>query len=218
MPTYHTVKQGEYLSKIALKYGFANYLTIWDHPENAQLKKKRKNPNILFPGDRLYIPEKDYKEVTCSTQQRHSFRLKTKPLMLRIMLKDFGNQAICDTKCELLVESEVYKLTTDSKGFIEQEIPRTSESGKLNLKDAETGVDIEVYFKIGHLDPVEEVSGQSARLNNLGYNAGPADEQLDEEQFRSALEEFQCDYMGKNDVDGICGPKTQAKLLDVHGC
>ena len=45
------------------------------------------------------------------------------------------------------------------------------------------------------------------------------------EQLESAIEEFQCDFMGNNDlatiqqvVDGICGPKTQAKLLEIHGC
>jgi hypothetical protein len=70
---------------------------------------------------------------------------------------------------------------------------------------------------IGHLDPVSEASGQKARLNNLGYFAGAMDED-DDARFRSAVEEFQCEHMGKGSVDGVCGPKTQAKLEDVHGC
>jgi len=55
---HHTVVQGEHLSSIAKKYGFSSYKTIWDHGQNADLKKKRQNPNVIFPGDRLFIPDK----------------------------------------------------------------------------------------------------------------------------------------------------------------
>jgi hypothetical protein len=79
--------------------------------------------------------------------------------------------------------------------------------------------------KIGYLDPVEEVSGQVARLANLGYYVGALD-QPEPDQLRSAIEEFQCDHFPeprRSDgvpvaVNGICDPKTQAKLQEVHGC
>jgi hypothetical protein len=37
----YTVKQGDYLSKIASEHGFFDHTTIWNHPANAELKKKR---------------------------------------------------------------------------------------------------------------------------------------------------------------------------------
>jgi peptidoglycan hydrolase-like protein with peptidoglycan-binding domain len=52
------------------------------------------------------------------------------------------------------------------------------------------------------------------RLNNLGYRAGDTTDANDS-AFKSAVEEFQCDYALA--VDGICGPNTQGKLKDVHG-
>jgi hypothetical protein len=72
-----------------------------------------------------------------------------------------------------------------------------------------------IPFKIGDLDPVLETSGQVARLNNLGYFAGDLSNP-DPATFQSAVEEFQCDK--SLTVDGICGPATQAKLSQVHGC
>jgi hypothetical protein len=72
----------------------------------------------------------------------------------------------------------------------------------------------ELGLKLGHLDPVEEISGQVWRLNNLGYRAGDTTDANDS-AFKSAVEEFQCDYALA--VDGICGPNTQGKLKDVHG-
>jgi LysM repeat protein len=47
MTTRYTVKQGDHLSSIAHEYGFPDYQTIWNHADNAQLKQKRKNPNVL---------------------------------------------------------------------------------------------------------------------------------------------------------------------------
>ena len=63
---------------------------------------------------------------------------------------------------------------------------------------------------------MSERSGQQERLRNLGYLADPLPGDDPEELFRIAVEEFQCDH--KLAVDGKCGPATQAKLRDVHGC
>src|SRR5262249_8508870 len=96
----------------------------------------------------------------------------------------------------------------------------TAERASLIIKDPQTPLDdVVIPIKVGHLDPVEEVSGQQARLNNLGYFAGPLEGKTEEENqalFLSAIEEFQCDHGLR--VDGICGPQTQAKLKEVHGC
>lgn len=209
MVTEHIVKQGEYLSRIAAQYGFADYRTIWDHPENAELKQKRQNPNVLYPDDRIYIPDKQVRQESRPTEQRHRFKVRLQKVLLRMVVKNIDDQPIANTECELQVEGNVFQLTTDSNGLIEQPIPKTAESGKLTL------LDVEVPVQIGHLDPVEEVSGQQARLNNLGYNAGEVGG-TNEEQLRSAIEEFQCDH--ELTVDGICGSDTQAKLKEVHGC
>lgn len=208
MPS-HIIKQGEHISKIAEKYAFRDYQTIWNHPDNAALKQKRQNPNVLFPGDELFIPEKQVKKVSCATAKKHRFQVQGQKIMLRLVLRNLDSQPVANTPCELQVEGKLYRLTTDGAGLIEQLIPKTAEEGKLKIEGAE------VSIKIGHLDPVDELTGWRARLNNLGYNAGTSDDPADP-QMRSAVEEFQCDYELK--VDGICGAQTQAKLKETHGC
>ena len=127
----------------------------------------------------------------------------------------------------LTVENDSKKFTTGSDGKHQEEISETTGTGKLLDKGkpgAKFRIEREIPLKIGHLDPVDEISGQMARLNNLGYNAGdpdapPGKSDEDKErstQLQSAIEEFQCDHDLK--VDGACGKKTQEKLLDVHGC
>lgn len=208
MPT-HIIKQGEHISKIAEQYQFNNYQTIWEHPQNAELKRKRQNPNVLLPGDQLFIPEKEVKKVACTTAQKHRFRVQSQKVMLRIVLRDLNSEPIANTPCKLEVEGTVYQLNTDGKGMIEQLIPKTAESGRLSFRR------MVIPIKIGHLDPVEEISGWRARLNNLGYNAGTSDDPKDPLML-SAVEEFQIDYELK--LDGICGQQTQAKLKEIHGC
>jgi len=216
--TEHIVIQGDYLSKLARKYGFSDYRTIWDHPNNAELKKKRQNPNVLLPGDKLFIPPKESKEESRPTEKKHRFEVKQKKLMLRLTLEDAFFKPIANAKCELTVEGQTLKLVTDGKGQLEHEIPSDAEKASLVIKDSQTPINDQfLSIQIGHLDPVDEISGQKARLNNLGYFAGPLDKE-DEDLFRSAVEEFQCEHMGPSAVDGKCGPKTQAKLKQVHGC
>lgn len=219
MATYHTVKQGEHLSRIAWQYGFTDYHVIWDHAENAALKQKRQNPHVLFPRDQLFIPDKQDKEVPGSTEQRHRFQVRQPTLKLRLVLEDMYEKPIANAPCELRVENQTQPMTTDSDGHIELSIPITAERAQLTIQDPQTPLTgVVMPIQIGHLNPVEEVSGQQARLNNLGYFAGPFEDQSQEESadsFKSAIEEFQCDQGLV--VDGICGPKTQAALKKAHG-
>lgn len=216
MSDVHIVEQGEHLSQIAKVYGFPDYKILWDHPENANLKKLRKNPNILFPGDEVFIPDKEEKEESGSTDKRHTFVVDKETLKLRLVLEDIYEKPISGAQCALLVGDQTFQLTTDGKGKLEQDIPLDAQEATLVIRGDQTPFQNEIIpIKIGHLDPVEEISGQVARLNNLGYFPGPLDGS-DPDAFQSSVEEFQCDHSLK--VDGDCGTNTQTKLKEVHGC
>jgi hypothetical protein len=207
MPS-HTVVQGEFLAKIARNYGFTDYLPIWTYGPNSDLRKERTSPNVLLPGDQLEIPEKNVSTTSGATEQLHRFRLKGQPLSLCIVLLDMSDNPIADESCTLVVDAEEFELTTDGDGSIKQEIPTDTKQAELRI------LDMVIPLLVGHLDPVCVPSGQEARLENLGY-AVTSDDESDEQAFQGAVEEFQCDKGLV--VDGICGPKTQAKLEDVHG-
>ncbi|MBI4953975.1 MAG: LysM peptidoglycan-binding domain-containing protein [Myxococcales bacterium] len=50
----YTVRPGDYLVKIAAEHG-TTWQAIWDHPSNAELRRRRGSPDILYPGDVLAI-------------------------------------------------------------------------------------------------------------------------------------------------------------------
>jgi len=216
VPTEYVVKQGDYLAKIARDHGFTDYIRLWNAPENARLRQKRKNPNVLFPGDVVAIPDRDSKHEDGQTQTRHTFRLKNPSLKLRVALEDAFRKPVRNAACQLAVDGKFFKLQTDGSGKLEHEISPTAQRADLVIRDADTPFkDVVLKLKIGNLDPVDTFSGQVGRLMNLGYLTAPV-EDANDPLFESAVEEFQCDQTMT--VDGICGHQTQAKLLQVHGC
>ncbi len=214
MATRHLVQQGEHLSQLAGLYGFRSYKPIWNHPENAELRRVRPNPNVLLPGDQVYIPDKSQKVEACPTDRSHSFKLAKGQLRLRLVLRDFDNKELTNLQCEIKVDGVSTSLTTDARGRVEVPISPTAKEATLVFKDPLLPFNLSVPIKIGFLDPVTEISGQQGRLSNLGYIASPLEE-VDDTIFAHAVQEFQCD-LGLP-VTGVCDGATQAKLKEIHG-
>lgn len=210
MPKNHNVVQSDHIARIAEKYHFFDYTIIWDDGANADVKSKRTNPNILYPGDVVVIPDKTPKTETRPTTRTYVFKVKPQPLQIRLKILDYdGEPAVGDLKYKVEGDSGTVAMTN---GLFRKPIDRAWQNGSLRVDKLNI---LDVPMKIGWLDPVEYQSGQVARLNNLAYNAGVV-ESVDPLQFRSAVEEFQCD--NGLDVTGECDATTQAKLKEIHEC
>jgi N-acetylmuramoyl-L-alanine amidase len=185
----HCVQQGECLSTIAARYGVGRCQALYDHPDNADLRKTRPNPNILCPGDKVFIPEKgEPKRVDCCTEKRHRFMVKIPRTGLRVVLEDPDENPLAGKKYVIKVGEKEIQGVTGADGLIETDVPLNeciaSLSAWLYIED--TGdPDFESELLIGHLDPVSTVAGIQARLKNLGFHC---------------------------DVDGLLGPQTKAAI------
>src|SRR5262249_58117346 len=100
MSKTHVVEQGEHLSGIAAENGFSNFETIWNDPNNADLKKLR-DPHVLFPGDKVFVPDLVAKDSPAPTDKVHRFVLSTQRVFLRLRIHDHDNQPIKNAPCEL---------------------------------------------------------------------------------------------------------------------
>jgi hypothetical protein len=213
---HYIVKQGDYLAKIANEHGGLDWSTIWLHPENKELRDKRKSPHVLYPGDALHIPEREKRTENAATDTKHRFKTAGGPLKLRLVLRDLNFEPIANRKCSLFLDGVKHDLVSDGDGLVEVTLPPATKAAQLVF--GAPPQTLELPLLVGHLDPVDTPTGQKARLNNLGYFAGSLAKE-DEALFKSAVEEFQLERMGGGAaVDGKCGPKTQAKLKEAHGC
>lgn len=201
MSKTRTVQDGEHLSGIAAEEGFGNFHTIFDHPENADLKNNR-DAHVLFPGDQVFVPDRQDRDESRSTDAAHQFQTDIPPLFLRCRLLDVNGTPITNATCNLTIDSAaVPDVTTDGKGILEQQIGRPAKIAAITAhlpppKAADPDAappDVTVVFdvRIGRLNPETKCSGQQARLNNLAYFAGFTVKDL--EQLLWATEEFECD-------------------------
>lgn len=189
MSVQYVVKQGDCLSSIAKQFGFPDWRRIYDDPQNAAFKKKRPNPNLIFPGDVLAIPDRQAKQETRPTTARHTFRAKRSKARVRIKVKDQDDKAFAGKKYRLVVGGRTFEGNIGQDGLIEHPIEPDAGAGALTVwLDGDTSRPGIVWnLKVGHLDPVEENTGIQARLKNLGFDCGV--------------------------IDGIVGPKTRAAIL-----
>jgi N-acetylmuramoyl-L-alanine amidase len=182
MPTPYAVQQGDCLSSIGKQFGM-NWKTIWNDGHNADLKSLRKDPNVLYPGDQLIIPDLNPRTENGASGQRHKFVRKGVPakLKIRVQLLAAGKaKQLSGEQYELHVDGKTSKGSLDGSGMLTLSIPPDASSAYLRVRGRS------IPLTLGTLDPVDTVSGQQARLNQLGYNCG--------------------------DVDGIAGPKTEAAM------
>jgi N-acetylmuramoyl-L-alanine amidase len=203
----HVIEQGECLASVAAQHGF-DWRTLWDHPNNADLKKKRKDPNVLFPGDVVFVPEKEIRKEKLPTGKRHRFVHKGVLETLRIRLIDELDRPRAKIAYELRIGDESRYGTTNEDGELIEPIPPHTREAKLNIG----GEDI--TLRIGDLDPPDTISGAQARLTNLGYDAGPSDG-IAGPRTGEALRHFQ-EAFGIEPT-GELDDKTIAELRDRNG-
>ena len=211
MTVQHTCEKGDSMPKIADEYGFSDYHTIWDLPDNAELRQRRPNPNVLAAGDRVVIPDKQDKQLTAATGQKHAFTLKGKATHLRLKLLDFAGTPLRTAQVQLTVDGNTSTVTTDADGLLDQVVPPGAPSATLTADAIGT-----LEVQIGHLDPVDQRSGLLGRLYNLGYVPGADEVEVDADALRFGIELFQADQ--KLAIDGDDTAAVEAKLKEIYGC
>jgi hypothetical protein len=215
VPIPYTVKQGDCLSRIAAAFGFADWRTVYDAPANADFRKKRPNPNLIYPGDVVVIPDKEQRGFDVTTGARHRFKLKRPATWLRLVVD-------VDAPHRYLLEVGTTRArgTTDGSSPIEEKVDPLVTQGVIRLwPDAGDAPDdppedaIRWSLAIGSLDPIEEVSGVKGRLLNLGYYDGAVDDQVDAPTV-SSIRRFRENHglEIKDDID----EELRNKLVEMH--
>ena len=202
-----TINQGDDIAKLAHEYGhFPD--KIWNHPENAALKAKRKTPNQLMPGDEVFVPDLELRQENKATDQKHKFKRKGTPHKFRIQLKRLGKPRKNEDYV-LEIDDKQKTGKSDGEGVIEEWIPGNAKSGRLVLQGGKEVIPL----RLGDLNPVDEISGIQQRLNNLGFKCGSESGEMDD-QTRRALIRFQEAY--KLEASGDRDAATIAKLRELY--
>ncbi len=215
MSHIHIVQPGDYLISIAEQYRISDWKKIYDHPDNDEFRKKRKNPNVIFPGDSIVIP--DWEEGLCegSTEKKHRFRKTSCEQVLRVKLRNTDGNPISDTSFVLVINGLPYEGITDGDGLVESRIPVDAQMGILRVGGHTWDL------SIGHLNPLRPecadngISGAQGRLLNLGYDVGDIDGKHGPKT-EAALKQFQTHY--SIEVTGQLDDTSREELEQAYGC
>jgi hypothetical protein len=204
----YVVQPGDCMQSIAYEHGFV-WKTLWNLPDNAELKRRR-DPNVLLPGDRVTIPEIRLREEARPTDQRHRFRLLGAPSLFRLRFLDDKQQPRSGVAYVLMIDGQTTSGSLDAQGSLDVSIPSNASRGTIRLQ---TDPDPETYpLNFGHLDPDSSPTGVRGRLNNLGFSCA-SDGDWDED-LRGAITRFQ---MARNlQPTGQLDDQTRQALKQGH--
>jgi N-acetylmuramoyl-L-alanine amidase len=228
----HVVQPGESPSQIAASYGFEDWLTIYQHADNASLRQKRSQPNAIFPGDVVAIPKLEPKVYILATGKRHRIVKPRPKVKLNVTVKDGAGEALAGKKFELRSPdlAEPIEGTTTGDGHAQCNPPIDLVEAQFVVWDSDdkTGIRHVWDVELAGLFAPETEQGLRQRLNNLGYHAGEKSKESDVEPddddeangarsdpLSLAIAAFQQD-MGL-DVTGIIDDDTRARLVAEHG-
>jgi len=137
---HHEIQQGDCVESLAIEHG-QFWQTVWNHPDNRELRRRRENPNVLLPGEVLFLPGIRLKEMSGATELRHRFRRRAVPshFEVRLLRED---QPRAGEHFVLVVDGQLYSGETDADGRLRIPIPPSAR--KAELRVGQPG-DVETY-------------------------------------------------------------------------
>lgn len=210
MPIKHVVEEGEGITFIAAEYGFLPD-TIWNMPENADLRQQRKQPEQLQPGDVVFVPDvRRLKDHPVPPGEAAKLVRKGIAPQLNMKLLDDKGEPRANEPYTMQVGTSLISGTTDAEGWVRQTVTPSMKSATLFLKN---GAEV-VKLKPNHLPPVQSIKGVQSRLSNMGHLPDPVDGVMTPATM-AAVKKFQQEA-GLPDT-GKLDPATIKKLEELHG-
>lgn len=228
----HEVHARECMARIAFRYTFRSRDTLWLHDCNAPLRDTGRDPDVLWPGDRVKILARDDRGEDADTGRRHPFVVRTAERWLRLVLHDVFRRPLVSVPYVLeLRGGPTLSDTTGEDGSMQEIIPPWVTEGVL------TAGNLVWPIAIADLRPVKNApdggdEGVLRRLRNLGCPAGrdavarPSTESRtdgdESAQDQESANRFDADvFMHQVAMDwrpsGELDDETRARVIDEFG-
>jgi hypothetical protein len=181
----HVVQQGEHLRGIAFRRGVTPD-TIWSHPKNEALTKQRKNRDMLCPGDLLFVPGEPPEPLALSVGTVNAYQATVPKTPVKVHFDPKASE-VANKPFEVHGAGGEKPLTgtVSGDGAVEFDVPVNVRWVEVVIPDA----GIRTSIHVGDLDPIDEPSGVTQRLRNLGLL--PLKGDVSDEDIAAALRTLQ---------------------------
>ncbi len=113
----YVVAKGDWLDKIARNHGLASWKDIYYHPKNAGFRKLRPDPNLIYPGDKVWVPESPKKGHKTGTG-KSPIGVKKLVANLEVTVKDKTDGKAIEKVTVQILLPEFIKDVTDASGKV----------------------------------------------------------------------------------------------------
>lgn len=168
----HTIVEGECVLSVAFEHGHF-WETVWHDPQNAALRTRRQNPNLVMPGDEVVIPDLRAKTVSRMTGAQHQFRRRGVPARFTVRFNDAAGVPRAGIPYVLRIDGKELRGVTDLEGTVSCTLAPNASAGRLVLGEGDGAEAYELVLR--SLGPIDTVRGVQARLCNLGWFEGEVD-------------------------------------------
>jgi len=214
MPS-HTAKPGDTIIALANANGWKSADDLLNDSGNSSLKESRTDPGVLLPGDVVTIPTRTLLQAPSPIDAKHTFKVTRPKAWIRLAVKDADGVALAGKKYQLTIDGKQTSGTVPDGGVIEQQVSPSAESGELTVWLSDDQNDTEIWMlQIGHMDPIDSISGVQARLNNLGFDIGRDPDGVLDDDTKFAIGAFQA-RIGI-DVTGAIDDTLKQKLVAYY--
>ncbi len=235
---WHVADTDDDFQWVAAEYGIKDWEAVAKDPKNKDLVDKKRDPHILYQGDKIWVPDLKPKVFDAETDKKHEFKLYPPKQLVHLVLEDDNGKPYGDRRYELWVKGKRYdppgsngELRTREDGLVFQLIPLerdvelrawledpkakpAQEELAPSPEDPEEFDYVSIRLNPAHLDPIETLEGQQDRLTHLGYKFTD-DWGTSGEGTHDAIFEFQRD-VGLTQT-GEMDTETRKRLLEEAG-
>ena len=203
----YVVRPGDYLKKLSHALGF-DADGAWDHPKNADMKKQR-DPNLLHPGDVLYVPDRAPKWEALIKGKTNAYVATVPRTKVHLSFREL-NKPRASERYVIHGMGEPKEGTTDGEGALEVEVPVHVREIQVTFPKAY----VTYAVRIGDMDPVDEPSGVRKRLQHLGFYEQAPDADLEAADARGLVAFQRARGLPET---GVLDDTTKTRLIADHG-
>lgn len=212
----YVIRQGDYLTKLGHTMGF-DPGTVWADPKNQALRERRPDPDLLHPGDLVWIPDAAQARrlaVKAGSTNRYAAHIPKKPVDVRIQV---GGEGLPKEPYTILgLGPEPITGQTDDEGWVRTKVD-------VHVRELEvvlTNKNRTLRVRVGDLDPIDTISGLRKRLSHLGFykpsRVGVDNQDATEgDALVAALKAFQASK--QLPANGKLDEETRKALTGAHG-
>ncbi len=184
-------------------------------PDGYELKKKRKDPATLEPGDILFIPDEPRPRLALRAKELNSYTARVPSVDVAIVVKA-EDEPLKNAKYVVEGLGDETEQVTDGEGRVVVRAP--VHVREVTIRFVETGE--RMTLALGGLDPADTDSGMRMRLTGLGFYAAKAtgaDRYVahDPAAFSAAVSAFQ--RANELEPTGVVDDATRKAVVEAHG-